>query len=240
MVTAIRYWLKAFGVFDYESKEISSLAHKLFDDKTGWDPYLEDEGTLWLLHYQLVKNGYASIYALIFHDLRKRRPEFNFDHFVTLVEQTGGTVAASTLKTDFQIFSRTYIPRDDSKDLDESYSGLLTELGLVTKFKKDKVDYFKIEPDRKRNIPLPILLHCILENDKYGNSISFEILYDTVGSIFALSTDDLTEMLERLVEECNWIRFSNDAGVKELQFTKKINPFDILARYYERQLLAIG
>lgn len=234
MVTAIRYWLKAFGVFDYETKQTSDLAHKIFNDETGWDPYLEDEGTLWLLHYLLVKTGHASAYAIIFHELRKRRPEFNFTHFVNLVEQSGGAASVNTLKTDFQIFSRTYIPRSDSKDLDESYSGLLTELDLVTNFKKDKIEYFRIEPSQRRNIPLPILLYCILENEAYGMSISFETLYsDTIGSIFALTKDGLTEKLEHIASKYPFVTFSNEAGIKELQFSKRPDPFEVLKNYYE-------
>ncbi|WOK05066.1 DUF4007 family protein [Imperialibacter roseus] len=234
MVTAIRYWLKAFGVFDHEVKEISPLASKIFDSNTGWDPYLEDEGTLWLLHYFLIKNDYASSYGLIFNDLRKKRPDFNFKHFETSVEQAGGSVASNTLKTDFQIFSRTYIPRDDSKDLDESYSGLLTELGLVSKFKKDKTEYFSIEPKRKRDIPVAIFLYCLLESTGTSNSVSFDSVYsDGVGSTFALTRDGLTEMLEKLAESYQWITFSNEAGIKELQFSKQVAPFDILKEYYE-------
>ena len=63
MVAGIKYWLKAFGVFDYENKELSDLGKRIFDDK-GWDPFLEDQGTLWLLHYYLVKQNHASIYSM--------------------------------------------------------------------------------------------------------------------------------------------------------------------------------
>lgn len=91
-MTGIRYWLKAFGVFDDEQKQLSELAIRLFADD-GWDPYLEDQGTLWLLHYLLVKNSYASSYHLVFSELRKRRPEFNESHFNHWVEQSGGSIS---------------------------------------------------------------------------------------------------------------------------------------------------
>ena len=241
MVTAIRYWLKAFGVFDYENKELSEVAKRIFDDK-GWDPYLEDQGTLWLLHYFLVKNNYASTYSLIFNELRKRRPEFNLNHFNNWVEQSGGSVAENTLKTDLQIFSRTYIPRDDSKDLDETYSGLLTELNLVTKNKKGtefkgktvKLDWFSIEPKRRPEIPAEILLYCILDREQESISISFDVLYNNgVGSIFALNREGLVEKLEEIDDKYKWATFRNEAGVKELQFTKRPESLEILKNYYE-------
>jgi hypothetical protein len=65
MVSSIRFWLKAFNVID--NKDIPTVFGKrLFDDETGYDPFLEDEASLWLLHYQLVKNGFASIYSYHF------------------------------------------------------------------------------------------------------------------------------------------------------------------------------
>ncbi|MEP5611548.1 MAG: DUF4007 family protein [Cyclobacteriaceae bacterium] len=233
MVTSIRFWLKAFDVYG-EHNSLSEFAAKIFDDKSGWDPYLEDQGTLWLLHYHLIKNQFASTYHLIFNELRKRRPEFNLSHFEGWVNESGGSVSSNTLKADLQIFSRTYIPRDDSKDLDESYSGLLTELGLVNKLKREKLEWFSIEPKGRPEIPAAIFMYCILENRAYGNSISFDVMYNEgVGSIFALNREGLIEKLEEISERYNWATFSNEAGVKELQFSSKPDSLAILKEYYE-------
>ncbi len=238
MVISIRYWLKSFGLIDEDGKKLSELAKLLFKDG-GWDPYLEDEGTLWLMHYQLVKCEYASSYDLIFNDLRKRRQEFHLDNLKSAVAQNGGSVADSSLKTDFSVFSRTYVPRDDSKDLDETHSGLLTELELVSRFRREneenkKVEWLTIEPKMRSEIPSDILLYCILENDEYGNSISFDLLYNEgIGSIFAMTRDGLTEKLIEMAEKYSWINFSNEAGIRELQFSKKPEPSEALKHYYE-------
>ena len=70
MVSSIRLWLKAFNIIDI--KDIpTEFGKRLFDDKNGYDPFLEDEASLWLLHYQLVKKSYASIYSIIFNEFRK-------------------------------------------------------------------------------------------------------------------------------------------------------------------------
>ncbi|MCW3114648.1 MAG: hypothetical protein JWR18_3044, partial [Segetibacter sp.] len=39
MVTAISYWLKAYGVTD-NSNTVTELGHYLFNERTGVDPYL--------------------------------------------------------------------------------------------------------------------------------------------------------------------------------------------------------
>lgn len=234
MVTSIRYWMKAFDVLDEESNQATELALFIFDDKRGKDPFLEDHGTLWLLHYLLIKKGYATTYPLLFNQLRKKRPEFNFGHFESLANEMGN-FSSNTLKTDFQIFGRMYTPRDDSKDLDETYSGLLTELGLVQKRRKEKMEWYSIEPRRRPELPADIVLYCILDNPDYGNSVSFEVLYgEGVGSIFALNRDGLTEKLEEIATSSKGtITYSNEAGIKELQFNKKPKGIDILRRYYE-------
>ena len=44
MVSAIRYWMKAFNIID--NKDVpTEFGDRLFDDENGYDPYLEDEGS---------------------------------------------------------------------------------------------------------------------------------------------------------------------------------------------------
>jgi len=51
MVSSIRYWLRAFDMLDNKD-EITPLGGNLLNDN-GWDPFLEDEASLWILHYLL-------------------------------------------------------------------------------------------------------------------------------------------------------------------------------------------
>ena len=64
MVAAIRYWFKVFGL--NKDAETGWIADYIFDKNTGKDPYMEDLGTLWLLHFLLVYTGEASLYKLFF------------------------------------------------------------------------------------------------------------------------------------------------------------------------------
>ena len=60
MVASIRFWLKAFGLL--QEDVLAPIAGYIFDDASGKDPYLEDIGTLWLLHFMLINTEYATIY----------------------------------------------------------------------------------------------------------------------------------------------------------------------------------
>ncbi|MGE0589598.1 MAG: DUF4007 family protein [Cyclobacteriaceae bacterium] len=236
MVTSIRFWMKSFGLTDDKDK-LTNLAVRIFDDRNGWDPYLEDEGTLWLLHYNLTRNSVASIYNLIFNELRKVKPEFDRKHFYSLVSSRG-KFSEATLTKDFQVFQNTYLPSKSTKDIEDSYSGILTELGLVfSKRVDDKNEMLVIEGKRRSEVPAPILLYAIIDNDDYGLSIDFDSLYNevnSIGTVFALSREGLTEKLEEIAKTGRNITFKNEAGIRELQFKSKPRPFDILTNYYGR------
>ena len=67
MVRSIRHWCLATGLLVEDSTAAkrtrlhpTELATRLIFDR-GWDPYLEDAGTLWLLHWQLTTNPIRGI-----------------------------------------------------------------------------------------------------------------------------------------------------------------------------------
>ncbi|NLK00736.1 MAG: DUF4007 family protein [Clostridia bacterium] len=55
MVSSIRFWMLAFKLLESEGRSMrpTELATRLLDEGRGWDPYLEDVASLWLLHWQL-------------------------------------------------------------------------------------------------------------------------------------------------------------------------------------------
>ena len=63
MVSSINFWMRAFGIIDKDGL-LTDFANYILDD-AGKDPYIEDEATLWLLHYQLITQNIASTYSLI-------------------------------------------------------------------------------------------------------------------------------------------------------------------------------
>jgi len=68
MVQSIRFWLEAFGIT--RDFEITEFGDRIFAEN-GFYPFLEDMGTLWLLHCSLIKTEVASIYTLFFNKFRK-------------------------------------------------------------------------------------------------------------------------------------------------------------------------
>jgi hypothetical protein len=239
MVSSIRFWLKAFNVID--NKDIpTEFGKRLFDDETGYDPFLEDEASLWLLHYQLVKNGFASIYFIIFNEFRKEKLFFNKETFVNYVKRIGESnpdlnFNENTVAKDFIVFANLYKNDPESKDVEDSFSGILSEIELLKTTGKGKEEQYYIENTERNNLPEAVVLFTILDNSNYGNSISLNSLefdLNSPGSIFALNRSGLMNKISEIVSEYKDITFTDQAGIKELQFKKKTEAFTILDTYY--------
>ncbi|KYG84181.1 hypothetical protein AWW67_03465 [Roseivirga seohaensis] len=239
MVSSIRFWLKAFNIIDH--KDIpTEFGSRLLDDENGYDPFLEEEASLWLLHYQLVKNGFASIYSLIFNEFRKEKLFYNKETFVNYVKRIGEgnpglNFNENTVAKDFIVFTNLYKNDPESKDVEDSFSGILSEIELLKTTRKGKEEQFYIENTERDNLPEAVVLFSILENSNYGNSISLNSLefdFNSPGSIFALNRPGLMNKISDIVDGFNDITFTDQAGIKELQFKNKLDPYKTLDNYY--------
>ena len=238
MVSSIRFCMKAFNLLN-SADELTEFAHKLLSDD-GYDPYMEDEATLWLLHYQLVKNGFASTYSLVFNELRREKIEFTKENYSSFIKRKSETdknfqVSPNTLTEDFKVFSKMYLQSNESRDKEDSYSGLLTELNLIKSYKKGKDEYYLIENSERTEIPDEIILYAILDNENFDLSISLNTIEqnnNSVVTVFAINKPGLQTKIENLTGKFPDIIFNDQAGVKEIQFKKKPTAYSILDKYY--------
>lgn len=239
MVSSIRFWLKAFNIID--NKDIpTEFGKRLFDDENGYDPFLEDEASLWLLHYQLVKNSFASIYSIIFNKFRKEKLFFNKETFVNYVKRIGENnpdlnFNENTVAKDFIVFANLYKNDPESKDVEDSFTGILSEIELLKTIGKGKEEQFYIENSERDNLPEAVVLFTILDNPNYGNSISLNSLefdINSPGAIFALNRSGLMNKISDILNDFKDITFTDQAGIKELQFKKKTDAYTILDTYY--------
>jgi len=199
----------------------------------------------------LIKNRVASTYSLIFNELRREKIEFVGDNYVAFIKRksetdTGMNFNYNTLYADFEVFKKLYYSENDSKQTDDSYSGLLTDLGLVKRFiksveinnsQKEKKEFFFIENTERKSIPVEVFLYAIIDNPNYGFSINLNTLeqdYDSPGSIFAINHSCIIDKILEATELYDFITYADNAGVKELQFKTKPSAFELLKSYYEK------
>ncbi len=238
MVSSIRFWMKAFNIID--SKDMpTEFGVKLFDNN-GYDPFLEDDASLWLLHYQLIKTGLASTYTIIFNKFRKDKLFFNKESYVNYlkrIKEGGNTINfnENTVADDFVVFVKMYQNSDSTKDVEESFSGILSEIDLLKTIGKGKDEQYQIENNERDKLPAAVLLFSILDNPTYGDSIglnSLEFNINSPGSIFCLNRNGLTNKISEIVHNNKQITFTDHAGIKELQFKMKPSAYSILDAYY--------
>ena len=253
MVSAIQFWMKALGLIDEKTNEPTEIADFLFDDKTGVDPFLEDIGSIWLLHYFLIKTEYSSIYSLIFNELRKERAVFSKRQLAAFIkrkyaENGENSLNENTIDKDINVFTRLYKKIDFqsvTKDFEEEVSSLMIELELITSSieeeikegtnKREKVEWYHLHGEERNSLPPSILLFTILDNFKGLKNIGLkglEIEHNSPGMVFLLSKDALYKQLKELEKLCPGIVVSETAGNTVLVLSEEIDQLEIIRNYY--------
>jgi len=240
MVNSIYYWMKSFDLID-ETGTLNSLAHYIFGD-SGKDPYLEQPGTLWLLHYLLVTCGRASLYNVVFNDFRREHVIFTKPQLVNFVfkysKEMGSSISVESIQRDVDVLLRNYVrPQRKPKSPEDEHITLLMDLELISTFDLAKGDggvHYAIERRGRSDIPVQVVLYAIL--DQYqGLSVSFRNLsndHNGPGIVFALDDDALLNRINEMTAKYPEIIYTDDAGIRELQFRTRPDPQQVLDDYY--------
>ena len=242
MVLSIQYWLRAFGLID-EEKKLTKIAELIFSEKKGYDRYLEDEGTLWLLQYLLCSLDKASIYKIIFADYTRERISNEFDerqilNFIKLkiAETTNRETSENTLSSDFKVFIQSYFAGiRTSKSLEDDFNSPLIELNLISSISRENgIITYKLNKENRIDFPLEIFAYCLF--DIYGNgaSIQFKDIRETLGSYFVFTNEGLEIIIEKLCSKYDEIVFNDNAGVRQIQLKANSEDFklNLLQNYY--------
>ena len=243
MVRSILHWLKSFGVIN-NNNEISEIGNLIFLGNK-LDPYLENEGTLWLLQYDLCKTNYASIYKLIFSDFfsDKATLEFSESQILKFLEReilknNLRAVTENTLKSDFKVFIKTYVlPSKNEKTAENDFNSPLISLSIISDTKrKNNLNQNVYRINRVfQDVSVHIFVYCLLIEFKEIKSISFDNIRTTLGSYLCLSNEGLEALIEEVCTTYNQFVYKDDAGIRQLQIKELPSDFLInsLKKHYE-------
>lgn len=256
MVESTKYWCLATQVLeiDLEIKNNrgyflrpTPLGMKVFLDHGGWDPYLEDEGTLWLIHYLLATNpAWATTVYFAFNEM----PGLQFTrsglrYAITTIAAQIPTVRATenTIKRDLNVFIRTYVGSQNATGvyLEDSLDCPLSELDLIYEEPSERVYAFSKGP--KDSLPDAVVLYAIWNYaQQKGGQRTFtfdEIAYKpfSPGRLFKLDEPALAERLERIAEiTAGACQLTQTIGYRQVLLTDDIDPLRILNDYYENRM----
>lgn len=247
MVKAIKYWLLATQLAepgDERTLKPTPLGEVVFMEE-GWDPYIEDDATIWLMHWLLATNpDYATAFYWFFNVFH--RAEFSTndasDSLVQFVHSTfDRSFAKKTIHNDLLILLRMYSSTPEKKqskgmELESPFSNL----GLID-YHSDVKTYQSTFSTRD-SIPPGIfgfaLTQFFLEQGVRELPLE-RLVYSqngqpTIGTIFRLSENGLLQLVEKTMAYIPGIyRYSESAGLRQIYLVKDdFPPIKFLEYHY--------
>ena len=138
----------------------------------------------------------------------------------------------NTVKKDIRVFLQNYLSPANPKSLEE-YTGLLISLGLIRE--NDGV-YSFCETSRDSIDPL-IIYFALIAYSLEDLTISFDKLQE-LSLLFCIPITEFLLMVRDLSNKYpQEIVYTDNSGIRNVQFLKKLNAFDILNKYYDNHEL---
>ena len=256
MVRAIRFWGLAAKLLEEKERTSSRRASELIPTalgdalfgESGWDRYMEDPGTLWLLHWLLLAPpSLLPVWWIAFNDFSA--VEFDDDDLVGAVGAQIEAIAEwnaphpSSLKKDVGAMLRTYAPaeRTGRSRIDDILDCPLRELNLIDR--SVGTNRYRFTLGTKPTLPADILgyaaLDYIARTSTEGNTVTVGRLVNELGApgkVFKLTEGEFLAEIEPLVQETNAIALTTSTGAVQLSWSG--NPSEVatgmLDRYYGR------
>ncbi|SHN52799.1 Protein of unknown function [Geodermatophilus obscurus] len=238
MVRAIRYWGLATKVLANRDNPAnarvphtapSRIGRTLLADD-GWDPYVEDPATLWLLHWLLMApNCLAPVWWAAFNEFTA--VQFRAaDLEAFIVDYIGGVAGwdspqVSSLKKDVACLLRMYTALQDGGRAtdDDAIDCPFRELGLL-RVADDRRTY-RFVVGGKPSLPPAVALYACLDfaacSETGASTVTLSRLATEPGSpgrVFKVSEPVLTELLTSACRGVDDLDVINVAGAAQLAF----------------------
>lgn len=251
MVESIKYWCQQTGLIEDAdvagTMRLTDLGRFLFGDgnRQGVDPYLEDDASLWLLHYKMVVDAPESTWSIVFNHYNK--PEFRKDEMTSFIARRlsdkGQAISEKTLERDVDCFIRTYAGTRNAGE-EESFDSPFLALRLLQS--TSDTGLYRLNIGKKHNLPDALVGYAIL---RYMESIGelnvslVRLLFDpkSPGQVFKLNQGALVDAVLSLGDDRrSKLTYSDTAGLATVQYsgdrlTLTEDVKGVLNRYYGRR-----
>jgi len=251
MVKALRYWMVAVGLTEEESagqrvQTPTQLGLTIQEN----DPYFEESGTLWLLHYMLVRekeatNTEATAWWYFFNEFKIA--EFTRDDYLTQISKflrncNEGEKPVRTIEDDFNCIINTYVSRMKSSpekikpesniDCPLGELGLIDIVGTEKNGGRQKI-YRKSTP--KKDMLHPLILLAVLIDQAQGETeiriSSIQNDNGNAGKAFNLDIISLISLLYK-IELLGYIKVNRTAGLDVINILTDWGFLDCVREYY--------
>ena len=256
MVRAIRFWGIAAKLIEPAVRSSNprvpdlvptGLGRALFGD-SGWDRYMEDPGTLWLLHWLLLARPcHLPVWWLAFNEFHP--VEFAADDLEAAATAGLGAVAGwaaphlSSIRKDVSALLRTYAPAERSArtGIDDLLDCPLRELNLIGR--SVATNRYRFALGVKPTLPPAVLAYAALDfvhrSDAKGSTIALSRLAHEPGApgkAFKLTEREIQAALQTMIVDTDAIALTTTTGDVQLSWSEEPQEIasEILDRYYGR------
>jgi Protein of unknown function (DUF4007) len=268
MVNAIRFWSQAFKLTrEHPHPEPSNRAYiasptwraRWLLGENGADPYLEDTGSLWLLHWWLlsseagehgakcmVPSWYVMFHLAPFSKVTAAEMITLITRHVHESYAEDAVPAAESIKRDVDCLIKMYAldlePNPLSQgSFEDQLMSPFRELGLLEGQGKGKGRVWRFTSRSRGNLPAAVLLYSCLDYASHftgGHSISLARLANEPGApgrAFRMREPELIKAIEPLVTDHADLKVTDSLGQRSLAFTADPQElaWDVLDRHYD-------
>ena len=249
MVSSIRYWLIASKLAEETKvKAGEKIKTKLELSRVGktlwkYDPYLEEDLSLWIIHCQLASNKErATSWYWLFNQFSMRR--FDGQTFVTYIsrwitDNSKKKVVLNSLQKDLNCLIRTYTQpslKHRKVSPEDSFECPLATLRLMDGL--ENTGTYKLNLGQ-RDVPLDVFGYGVLQFLASAPSREVRLnelatLPSSPGRLFLLSSESIVSLCERLEDKYGKRKFSytRTAGLNLLK-VGNIDIIDFVKESYE-------
>lgn len=256
MVRAIRFWAESFAILN-TTKGTGAFGVSPFGDaifgKKGFDPFLQDIRTLWLLHWKISANNEKPLLAWDFLLNNWYEPEWTKTKILASLNQelqrnSSKKVSETTIEHHLDVFIHTYLPtksrsgefQEDNLDCPFVDLNFIEKIGERTESlggRREPIYAFNRNP--KTEITQEVFSYCLHEffTNAHPNETSLSFTEICVGphspgQIFKLSESDIREHLQKIQKKTKIFSFKESAALQQVFLPKKMNNMDLLRRVY--------
>lgn len=240
MVSSIRFWLRAFGLT--KADELQPVAKYIFDSENGRDPFAEDLNTLWLLHFLLISSEVASLYNLLFIEYQREKKEFSKQELQLFIKrkcsvpEQKNVYNENTVRKDIGVLMKNYVAPKDLRTI-EDFSSLLIALDLIVdtgKLSANNEPLYTFKISDSSDVASEIILFSLIRMKGTERTVSFDTLQQ-LSLIFGMSATTLIDLIRTLeVTFSNTLVFTDNSGIKNVQFLRDIDEKEALNHYYDQ------
>ena len=226
MVSSIRYWLQAASLIRPRpggGYVETSLARTAFGEDG--DPYLEDDATIWLVHWLLATNpsGATAVYWFFNHF---HKPAFATDEVAASLagfadREAAARTSPATLDRDAEMLLRMYVRTAAGNRVDARHR--------------------RSAPALRTELPLPVFAFAVAELFRHLDAPHIavaDLMYSdrsrcAPGAVFRMTEEGLIRKLEELRAAAPGdYRLDRTAGVHQLYALRDVDPLAVLAGHY--------